>query len=226
MKNYLQRDALLRKRILDLCVCIPLLAVISPLMLLLLAVVRSQLGSPVIFKQQRPGLCRRPFILYKFRTMTDHTNRDGELLSDQARLTRLGIFLRKTSLDELPELFNVLKGDMSLVGPRPLLMQYLPYYTDREDLRHQVKPGITGWAQINGRNFAPWDTRLDMDAWYVEHWSLLLDIRILLITAVKVIKREDVAPNTDSVETFLNEERETSFKATQVQSHELSQSRD
>ncbi|RKX62201.1 MAG: hypothetical protein DRP37_02185, partial [Thermodesulfobacteriota bacterium] len=148
-----------------------------------------------------------PFTIYKFRTMTDAMDAKGNLLPDGQRLTPLGGFLRSTSLDELPELFNVLKGDMSLVGPRPLVMKYLPYYTDREQLRHSVRPGITGWAQVNGRNLILWDERLAMDVWYVENWSICLDLRILAITILKVLRREGAAKDPDSVEIHLDQER-------------------
>lgn len=149
--------------------------------------------SPVFFTQQRPGLNGKPFTIYKFRTMSDERDAQGNLLPDEQRLTRLGSFLRKTSLDELPELFNVLKGDMSLVGPRPLLMEYLPLYTPEQMRRHEVKPGITGWAQVNGRNHLSWEDKFKMDVWYVDHLSFWLDIRILLITLWKVIKREGIS---------------------------------
>jgi lipopolysaccharide/colanic/teichoic acid biosynthesis glycosyltransferase len=148
-------------------------------------------------------------MLYKFRTMTDDRDDTGQLLPDKLRLTSLGIFLRNTSLDELPALFNVLKGDMSLVGPRPLLMRYLPYYTDRENLRHSVRPGITGWAQVNGRNYLPWDERLALDVWYVENWTLGLDLKILLTTFMQVLRREGVSADPDAAETDLDWERGT-----------------
>ena len=149
--------------------------------------------SPVFFTQQRPGLRGKPFTIYKFRTMSDERDAGGNLLPDEQRLTRFGEFLRKTSLDELPELFNVLKGDMSLVGPRPLLMEYLPLYSEEQMRRHKVKPGITGWAQVNGRNTLSWEDKFKMDVWYVDHLSFRLDIRILLITLWKVIKREGIS---------------------------------
>ncbi len=194
-------------RLFDLVVSATLLVLLLPLLLGVAAMVRMRLGSPVIFAQQRPGLHGRPFTLYKFRTMTDARDARGNLLPDGERLTAFGRFLRATSLDELPELFNVLKGEMSLVGPRPLLTEYLPYYTKRERCRHAVRPGITGWAQVNGRNLAPWDERLEMDVWYVENRSLLLDLRILLMTVVKVFRREGVSSNADDAETYLSEER-------------------
>ena len=174
------------KRVFDLTVTCAGLLCIWPLMLVLMLLVRIKLGSPVIFRQQRPGLHGKTFVIYKFRTMTDKRDAGGNLLSDAERLTGFGKFLRNSSLDELPELFNVLKGEMSLVGPRPLLMRYLPYYTERERLRFTVLPGITGWAQINGRNEATWDRRLAYDIWYVENRSFRLDVKILFLTFFRV----------------------------------------
>ena len=155
--------------------------------------VRSILGSPVLFRQQRPGKDGRPFTLFKFRTMTDARDGEGRLLPDAERLTAFGTFLRGTSLDELPELFNVLKGEMSLVGPRPLLMQYLPRYTPEQMRRHAVLPGITGWAQVNGRNALTWEQKFALDVWYVDHRSLGLDLKILVLTVVKALKREGIS---------------------------------
>ena len=180
------------KRIVDLMLTVPTLIVLSPFFGAIALLVGVKLGSPVLFRQIRLGLHEKPFTILKFRTMTDALGEHGELLSDAQRLTRLGAFLRKTSIDELPELINVLKGDMSLVGPRPLLTQYLPYYTQRERLRHTVRPGITGLSQIHGRNYLPWDDRLEMDAQYVERISFLLDIKIILQTLLQVLKRQDV----------------------------------
>jgi len=195
-------------RLFDIVVAGLLLILVLPILIVVWLAVRFRLGSPVLFLQQRPGLYGTPFTLYKFRTMTDACDANGKLLPDGERLTEFGRFLRSTSLDELPELFNVLKGEMSLVGPRPLLTEYLPYYTEREQCRHCVLPGITGLAQVNGRNQTPWDERLEMDVWYVENRSLLLDIRILLMTAGKVLRREGVASNTDDAETYLSQERQ------------------
>lgn len=175
--------------------------------------VRIRLGSPVIFCQKRPGKNEKIFRMYKFRTMTDARDRNGKLLPDEKRLTEFGSFLRRTSLDELPELWNIFKGDMSLVGPRPLLCSYLPYYTKRERLRHKVMPGLTGLAQVNGRNLLAWDDRLEMDAVYAEHITFLGDMKILLETAGKVFKRSDVAVNTAAVEPNLAEERKQKRKA-------------
>lgn len=155
--------------------------------------VRTKLGSPIIFKQERPGLYGKPFYLYKFRTMTDKRDSAGNLLPDAVRLTSFGQFLRKYSLDELPQLYNVLKGDISLVGPRPLLMEYMELYTDRQARRHDVRPGITGWAQVNGRNAISWEDKFELDVWYVENQSIWLDLKILFLTAKKVIKSEGIS---------------------------------
>lgn len=195
-------------RLFDIVIAALLLTLLLPLLVVIAMMVRLRLGSPVLFSQQRPGLHEKPFTLYKFRTMIDACDANGLPLPDGDRLTGFGRFLRSTSLDELPELFNVLRGEMSLVGPRPLLTEYLPYYTGRERCRHRVRPGITGWAQVNGRNLAPWDERLEMDVWYVENRSLLLDIRILFMTAGKVFKREGVSANADDAETYLSQERQ------------------
>ena len=169
------------------------LIVLFPFLLLIALAIRMKMGGPVLFRQMRPGLWGKPFYMYKFRTMTNEKNAAGELLPDEMRLTGLGRFLRSTSLDELPELFNVLKGDMSLVGPRPLLMQYLERYTPEQARRHEVKPGITGWAQINGRNAISWEEKFALDVWYVDNWSLWLDIRIIAITIGKVFRREGIS---------------------------------
>lgn len=161
--------------------------------MVLVVFVRYKLGRPVFFTQERPGLQGRPFRMVKFRTMTDERGSDGELLPDAVRLTRFGRFLRSTSLDELPELWNVLKGEMSLVGPRPLLVEYLPLYSPEQARRHDVRPGITGWAQINGRNAVAWDERFQMDVWYVEHQTMWLDIKILFLTVRKVLIRDGIS---------------------------------
>ena len=162
-------------------------------LLLLACLVRVRLGSPVLFRQVRPGLRGRPFMMVKFRTMTDERDADGELLPDARRLTAFGRFLRASSLDELPELWNVLRGEMSLVGPRPLLMEYLPLYSSEQARRHEVRPGITGWAQVNGRNAVSWEDRFKLDVWYVDHRTLGLDLRILWLTVRKVIVREGIS---------------------------------
>jgi sugar transferase EpsL len=166
---------------------------VFPLLCLLTIIILFTLGSPILFKQQRPGLFGKPFIFYKFRTMTSEKDENGNLLPDEKRLTKFGNFLRKTSLDELPSLWNVLKGNMSLVGPRPLLMEYLPLYSKEQMRRHEVKPGITGWAQINGRNAISWDEKFKLDVWYVDNQSIWLDTKILFITAWKVLKREGIS---------------------------------
>lgn len=197
----------LRKRVFDVACAALALVVLFPVLLIIALVIRLRLGSPILFRQVRPGLLCRPFTIFKFRTMRHATDAQGNLLPDTQRLTPLGNFLRGTSLDELPELFNVLIGDMSLVGPRPLLVKYLPYYRAKEQLRHSVRPGITGWAQINGRNRSSWDERLAMDVWYVEHWSFRLDLKILLTTIVKVVKRDGVLVDTSGLESALDEER-------------------
>jgi len=161
-------------------------------------IAKASLKGSVIFQQNRPGQCGKPFLMYKFRTMTNVRNSDGELLSDEERITKFGSFLRKTSLDELPELFNVLKGEMSLVGPRPLLMEYLPLYDEDQKKRHNVLPGITGWAQVNGRNAISWDEKFNLDVWYVENHSFWLDMRILLMTIKKVIAREGISAHGEA----------------------------
>lgn len=180
------------KRLFDLALVIPGLLLLSPVLILLFILVRVCLGWPVLFSQLRPGYKGRIFRVYKFRSMTNTCNAQGELLPDADRLTRLGQFMRSTSLDELPELFNVLKGEMSLVGPRPLLTRYLTRYSPEQARRHDVLPGITGWAQINGRNAISWEEKFRLDVWYVDHWSLWLDIKILLLTIWKVLKREGI----------------------------------
>jgi len=177
---------------------------LSPLLGLIALVVRLTMGSPVLFRQQRPGLHGQPFTLHKFRTMTDARDAQGNLLPDAERLTPLGRFLRSTSLDELPEVFNVLRGDMSLVGPRPLLMQYLDRYTPEQMRRHEVKPGITGWAQVNGRNAVTWEQKFALDVWYVDHRSLGLDLKILALTLWKILKREGISqPSQAAMEEFM-----------------------
>lgn len=183
----------LLKRCLDLLASFVALLLLSPAFLVVAVLIRTRLGSPVIFRQIRPGLNGRPFTMYKFRTMLDARDKAGNLLPDEHRLTRFGRLLRSTSLDELPELFNVLIGDMSLVGPRPLLMEYLKRYSPRQARRHEVKPGITGWAQINGRNALSWEDKFDLDVWYVDHWSVWLDIKVLGLTVWKVVRREGIS---------------------------------
>ena len=165
---------------------------LSPLFAVIAVVVRVQLGHPVFFRQQRPGLHGKPFRIYKFRTMTNVCDSQGKLLSDAQRLSALGRFLRSTSMDELPELFNVIKGEMSIVGPRPLLMQYLDRYTTEQMRRHEVKPGITGWAQVNGRNAITWEDKFGFDTWYVDNQSLRLDLKIIAMTMLQILKREGI----------------------------------
>ena len=181
------------KHLLDFSTTLIVLILVSPVLLIVLVISHSKHGTPVIFVQRRPGYKGRPFNLYKFRTMTDARDADGNLLPDAERLTKFGHFLRRSSLDELPELFNVLKGDMSLVGPRPLLMHYLELYTPEQARRHEVRPGITGWAQINGRNAVSWEEKFRLDVWYVDNVSLWLDLKILLLTVWKVVKREGIS---------------------------------
>ncbi len=191
------------KRTLDLILTVPALIVLSPVLLLLGILVAILLGSPVLFRQRRPGLHGRPFWLLKFRTMTDARDAGGALLPDAVRLTAFGRFLRAASLDELPELFNVLKGEMSLVGPRPLLMQYLERYTPEQARRHEVKPGITGWAQVNGRNAITWEEKFKLDIWYVDHRSLWLDMKIIAMTVWKILNREGInQPGQATMEEF------------------------
>jgi sugar transferase EpsL len=181
------------KRVFDVAVAGAALALLSPVLAVVAVLVRLRLGSPVLFRQERAGLGGEPFTLTKFRTMTDERGPDGEPLPDADRLPAFGSFLRSTSLDELPELVHVLRGEMSLVGPRPLPTAYLPRYSERQARRHEVRPGITGWAQVNGRNTAGWPERLEMDVWYVEHRSLLLDVKVLWRTLRVVVAREGVA---------------------------------
>jgi sugar transferase EpsL len=180
------------KRILDLVITYFGLLLLLPVIVLTAILVRLKLGSPIFFQQSRPGLNGKIFNMYKFRTMTNECDEDGVLLSDKVRLTDFGKFLRSTSLDELPGLWNVLKGDMSLVGPRPLLVEYLPLYSDQQAGRHEVKPGITGWAQVNGRNVISWNEKFELDVWYVENQSIWLDIKILWMTVKKVIVRDGI----------------------------------
>lgn len=191
------------KRGFDILVAGTLLVILLPVFLVLVLLVRARLGSPVLFRQQRPGLHGRPFEIIKFRTMTDARDSEGRLLPDGERLTRFGRFLRSSSLDELPELWNVLKGEMSLVGPRPLLMEYLPLYSPQQARRHEVRPGITGWAQVNGRNAISWDEKFAMDVWYIDNRSVALDIRICFKTIMKVIFVKNIsAPGHDTMPKF------------------------
>lgn len=181
------------KRLIDTVLAAAVLALAAPVVLVIALAIRASMGRPVLFRQVRPGLHGRLFCIYKFRTMTDARDAQGRLLPDGERLTLLGRFLRSTSLDELPQLWNVLRGEMSLVGPRPLLPEYLDRYTPEQARRHEVRPGITGWAQVNGRNATTWEERLRQDVWYVDNWSLWLDFKILWMTVVKVLRREGVS---------------------------------
>lgn len=180
------------KRFLDVVVSLSALIALSLVIVFTAILIRLKLGSPIIFKQERPGLHGTPFYIYKFRSMTDEHDEKGELLPDHIRLTSFGKFLRKVSLDELPQLINVLKGDISLVGPRPLLMDYLELYTPEQKRRHEVKPGITGWAQVNGRNAITWEEKFKLDVWYVDNRSFMLDLKILFMTVIKVFKSEGI----------------------------------
>lgn len=181
------------KRIFDFIVSLIALIILSPVILITALLIRLKIGSPVVFKQQRPGISGNPFYVFKFRSMTDERDEKGELLPDDIRLTSFGKVLRKLSLDELPQLWNVLKGDMSFVGPRPLLMEYMNLYNKEQMRRHEVRPGITGWAQVNGRNAITWEKKFEYDVWYVENQSFLLDMKILLMTVMKVFKSEGIS---------------------------------
>ena len=194
----------LRKRLFDLVLTLPALVVFSPVMAVTALAIWLLEGRPILFRQQRPGLGGKIFTVIKFRTMRSETSPDGRLLPDAARLSRLGRLLRATSLDELPELWNILRGEMSLVGPRPLLVAYLERYSPQQVRRHDVLPGLTGWAQINGRNTVSWDEKFRLDVWYVDHWSLRLDLKILWLTVWKVLKREGInQPGSDTAEEFM-----------------------
>ena len=194
------------KRIIDIFLSLVFILLFWWLYIVIAILVRKKLGSPVLFKQKRPGLNEKIFTMYKFRTMTDEKDEQGNLLSDKDRLTKFGKFLRSTSLDEIPELWNVIKGEMSLVGPRPLLVSYLAKYNEYEKRRHEVRPGITGWAQINGRNNTTWSDRFKNDIYYVENVSFLLDIKIVTQTFLKVIRRKDINQSEDmTMKNFLEE---------------------
>lgn len=196
MMNRLYRNYI--KRILDVLLSGTGIVLLSPVYLVLWVLVRSKLGTPVLFKQDRPGKNEKIFKLYKFRTMTDARDENGNLLPDEVRLTSFGKTLRATSLDELPELFNILKGDMSLVGPRPLLVKYLPLYNEFQRHRHDVTPGLTGWAQVNGRNTISWEDKFEKDVYYVEHLSFWLDLKILLLSVAVVFRHQGVNSGTDA----------------------------
>lgn len=197
------------KRSMDFILSLIAIIILIPLFLFVAILVRYKLGSPVLFIQKRPGLNEKIFKMYKFRSMTDLRDANGELLHDHKRLTKFGKWLRSTSLDELPELFNILMGSMSFVGPRPLLTSYLPYYSDKEKLRHSVRPGLTGWAQVNGRNFLAWDQRLEKDIEYILKLKFLFDLKIIYVTILNVVRRKDIAVNTNMIESNLAEERKS-----------------
>ena len=209
MAKFIPAGIPVSKRIFDLVLTVLGLAILFPFLLILILLVWINHGTPVFFRQVRPGYKTKPFRIFKFRTMRDLYDSAGNLLPDAERLTRFGMFMRSFSLDELPELFNVILGDMSLVGPRPLLMSYLERYSAEQMRRHDVIPGMTGWAQVNGRNALSWPARLRMDVWYVDNWSFWLDIKILFMTVIKVIKREGISePGQATVSEFTGTEKE------------------
>ncbi|MCC6260141.1 MAG: sugar transferase [Anaerolineales bacterium] len=195
------------KRIFDIIFSLCAIVCLAPILLLIVILIRIFIGKPILFKQQRPGYQAQPFYIYKFRTMTNRRDPSGNLLPDAERLTPLGQFLRKLSLDELPELFNILRGEMSLVGPRPLLMQYLPLYSPEQARRHNLPPGLTGWAQINGRNAIAWPEKFKLDVWYIEHWSFGLDLKIIFLTVWKVLKREGISQSGQATTEYFKGER-------------------
>ncbi|MCK9217198.1 MAG: sugar transferase [Firmicutes bacterium] len=198
------------KRPMDFMLSLIALIILSPIMLIIAILVRIKLGSPVIFKQQRPGLNEKIFTLYKFRTMTDEKGDNGELLPDSVRLTKFGKLLRSTSLDELPELWNILKGDMSIVGPRPLLVQYLPLYNEHQKRRHEIKPGLTGLAQVNGRNAISWEEKFDLDVEYIDNIRFITDLKIIFHTIKKVFHREGInSENAATMEIFIGEKEQS-----------------
>lgn len=191
------------KRLFDIAVSTLLLIILLPILILIFFLIKVNMGSPVLFRQLRPGLKGHPFAVFKFRTMSEQVDVAGNALPDGERLTNLGRFLRKTSLDEIPQLINVFNGDMSLVGPRPLLMEYLPLYSPEQARRHLVRPGITGWAQVHGRNAISWQDRFSLDIWYVENASFIVDIKILCMTALKVLRRDEInSPDADTMKKF------------------------
>lgn len=206
------------KRIIDFALALAIIAVLSPIYVILSILIKIKMGSPVIFSQTRPGLNEKPFNIYKFRSMSEKRDKDGNLLSDRERITPLGKFLRKTSLDEIPQFFNVLKGDMSFIGPRPLLTQYLPYYTREEKLRHSVRPGVTGLAQAKGRNTISWDSKLALDVEYVKTLSFFNDLKIALLTIGKVLARSEVI--AVPVEKYLDDERRQKMAEAKTDSKE------
>ena len=192
------------KRILDIISSLLAIIILSPLLVVTAVLVKTKLGSPVLFRQERPGKDEKIFTLMKFRTMTDERDENGELLPDEVRLTKFGKFLRSTSIDELPELFNILKGDMSVIGPRPLLVEYIPRYNEHQHRRHEVRPGLSGWAQVNGRNTVSWEDKFDMDVHYVDNYSFAMDVKILFMTVLNVLKREGISSETSAtMEVFM-----------------------
>lgn len=196
------------KRTFDIIISLMTILLLSPVLFVVYIMVKIKLGSPAIFKQERPGLYGRVFTMYKFRSMTDEHDEKGQLLPDEVRLTSFGKLLRKTSLDELPELFNILRGDMSFVGPRPLLVRYLERYNEEQARRHDVRPGLTGWAQINGRNAISWEEKFKLDVWYVDNWGLWLDLKIFVLTFIKVFKREGInSADHATMEEFMGSEK-------------------
>ncbi|WP_286676947.1 sugar transferase [Priestia megaterium] len=200
------------KRFFDFFISLLMILALSPIILIVAVLIKIKLGSPIIFKQERPGINAKPFYVYKFRSMNDKRDNRGILLPDHLRITQFGNLLRKLSLDELPQLFNVLKGDISLVGPRPLLMEYIELYTVYQARRHEVKPGITGWAQVNGRNSISWEEKFELDVWYVDNHSFWLDIKILILTVVKVFKREGInQTNRVTIDKFTGTKQNNTF---------------
>lgn len=192
------------KRILDIISSLLAIIILSPLLAVTAVLVKTKLGSPVLFKQERPGKDEKIFTLMKFRTMTDERDENGELLPDDIRLTKFGKFLRSTSIDELPELFNILKGDMSVIGPRPLLVEYIPRYNEHQHRRHEVRPGLSGWAQVNGRNSISWEEKFDLDVEYVDNYSFAMDVKILFMTILNVLKKEGISSETSAtMEVFM-----------------------
>lgn len=197
------------KRFFDIVSSLLAIIILSPVLVITSILVRTKLGSPVLFKQERPGKDEKIFTLMKFRTMTDERDENGELLPDEIRLTKFGKFLRSTSIDELPELFNILKGDMSVIGPRPLLVRYLPRYNEHQHRRHEVRPGLSGWAQVNGRNTVTWEDKFNMDVEYVDNYNLVMDIKILFMTVVNVLKHDGISSETSAtMEEFMGLEAE------------------
>lgn len=197
------------KRFFDIVSSLIAIIILSPVLIVTAILVRTKLGSPVLFKQERPGKDEKIFTLMKFRTMTDERDENGELLPDEIRLTKFGEFLRSTSIDELPELFNILKGDMSVIGPRPLLVRYLPRYNEHQHRRHEVRPGLSGWAQVNGRNTVTWEDKFNMDVEYVDNYSMFMDIKILFMTVVNVLKHDGISSETSAtMEEFMGLEAE------------------